>query len=123
LQPTDDVSEQVSNDVNGAIQPEGSNSQQVSNPVSGVMLSTDVLGAMADEIKQIAAAVTVVASQCQENRSEMSELRAFVLAREKQNNERASVSSVQNLVSNVQVLLPQWVVPHASVSVPGISPR
>jgi hypothetical protein len=122
VQSTDDVAGQFSHDVNGTMQPEGSNIQQIPNTVAVVMVSTEALGAMAGEIKQITAAVTMVASQWQENRSEMSELRAFVLAREKQNNERVSVSSVQNLVSNVQVPLPQQIAQHSSAAMPGISP-
>jgi hypothetical protein len=122
VQPTGEVPEQVSVDVSGTIQPEGVQVQQGTNPAAGVLVSAEALGAMAGEIKQIAAAVTMVASQCQENRSEMSELRAFVLAREKQNNERVSVPSVQNFVNDVQVPLPQRVATHASALMPGISP-
>jgi predicted RecB family endonuclease len=86
-----------------------------------ITVSTEAFAAMAGAMRQIAAAVAMVASQCQENKSEMWELRAFILSREKQHDDRVS-SSVQNLVSNVHVPVPQRVAPHTSVLMPGISP-
>jgi hypothetical protein len=131
-QPTDAVqpqnvnSEQDPNGPSSVTQSEGSGMQSISNAPSVIMVSTEAFGAMAGEMRQIAAAVAMVASQCQENKSEMSELRAFILSREKQFDDRVSSASVNNLISNVQVPVqvpvPQRVAPHTSVSKPGISP-
>jgi hypothetical protein len=117
-QPLDgENASQVSNDA--ALQ--GSVSSQQSG--SSITIATDVLLAMANDIKHLAVTVTGVSVQCQENRAEMSELRAHVTAIDKQRVSAQVISNASTSYNAVNIPAPQRLVLHGSASsgVSGVS--
>jgi hypothetical protein len=90
---------------------------------SSVTIATDVLLAMANDIKQLAATVTGVSVQCQENRAEMSELRAHVTAMDKQRVSAQVISNASASYNAVNIPAPQRLVAQGSASggVSGVS--